>query len=298
MAAPGLSSQDDIRRPTRVRASIIAHFKRDRVALIAFVVVVFYAVVALLCAFGALFPDYHVGSENPEEWSQPPTDDHLAGTDLHGRDVLSRAVHGARISLTVGFLVAAIAIPMGTILGAVAGYFGGLVDELIMWLHATVSSIPQILLIISISVVVGRGLTGVYLALGLTFWVGTCRVLRGEFIKHKERDYVTAAKAMGASPFRVILVHIVPNVAHVILINFSLLFIGAIKSEVIVSYLGIGIVAEPSWGVMIADSRQKLGSGVWWELTAASLAMFILVLALNIVADAMRDALDPKFSPQ
>ena len=124
--------------------------------------------------------------------------------------------------------------------------------------------------------------------------MGICRLIRGEFLKHKEREYVQAAKSLGASDARRIFIHILPNVSHLVIINFSFLFISAIKTEVILSYLGLGVQGIPSWGTMIDEAKLELARGVWWQLAAATLAMFVVVLSLNIVGDALRDALDPK----
>jgi peptide/nickel transport system permease protein len=142
--------------------------------------------------------------------------------------------------------------------------------------------------------VFGKGLWSMNLALGLTGWVGICRLIRGEFMKHKEREYVQAARSLGASNSRRIFIHILPNVSHLIIINFSFLFVGGIKTEVILSYLGLGVQGVPSWGTMIDEAKLELARGVWWQLGAATVAMLFVVLALNIVGDALRDALDPK----
>ena len=216
------------------------------------------------------------------------------GTDLLGRDVLAKAVHGIQIAFSVGVVASLIAIPIGVVLGAVAGYFGGWVDEVVVWIYTTVASIPQILLLVAITFVLGRGITAVYAALGLTSWVGICRIVRGEILKHKGQDYVVAARALGAGSGRVIFRHILPNIAHLIIIDFSLRFVFAIKSEVVLSYLGLGVQGEPSWGIMIADAREELLRGIWWQITAATGAMFFLILAFNIVGDSLRDILDPR----
>ena len=134
----------------------------------------------------------------------------------------------------------------------------------------------------------------VYLVIGLTSWVGLCRLIRGEVIKHRDRDYVTAARAYGCSRGRIILRHIIPNVLHLVIINFSLRFVSFIHAEVILSFLGLGVKGEPSWGVMIDDARQELYRGCWWQLAAATLGIGLLSLALNVVGDALRDAMDPK----
>ncbi len=138
------------------------------------------------------------------------------------------------------------------------------------------------------------GITTVYIALGLTSWVGLCRLIRGEVIKHKEREYVLAAKSYGCSSRRIIFRHLIPNVFHIVIIDFSLRFVSFIHAEVILSFLGLGVTTEPSWGSMINSARQEMTKGVWWEMAAASIAIFIISLALNIFADAFRDCLDPK----
>jgi peptide/nickel transport system permease protein len=182
----------------------------------------------------------------------------------------------------------------GTLLGLLAGYFGGWIDDLIVWLYTTISSIPSIMLILAIAFVLGKGLTTVYIAIGATSWVTIARVIRGEFIKHKSRDYVTAASSIGATDFSRIFKHILPNVFHQVIISVSILFQSAIKSEVILSYLGLGVQGQPSWGLMIDDGKLELARGVWWQLSAATLFMFVLLLAFNIFGDSLRDALDPK----
>jgi ABC-type dipeptide/oligopeptide/nickel transport system permease subunit len=187
-----------------------------------------------------------------------------------------------------------IATPVGVLLGATAGYFGGWVDDLIVWIITTVSSVPSILLLIAISYFMGKGIYAVYVSIGLTAWVGLARVMRGEFMKHKNRDYVLAAKSLGVGHTGRIFRHILPNVGHQVIISFSLQFQSAVKAEVILSYLGLGVQGQPSWGIMIDDAKLELSRGVWWQLGAAATAMFFLVLALNIFGDALRDALDPK----
>jgi len=221
------------------------------------------------------------------------------GTDIFGQSVLRKTLYGARISLTVALLASLLSIAIGVPMGAIAGYCGGLVDEIIVWLYSTLSSIPGFLLILAFAFVLRErlpGITAVYVALGVTSWVGLCRLIRGEVLKHKNRDYVAAAKVYGASQSRIILRHIVPNVSHLILTDFSLRFVGFIHAEVILSYLGLGPKEEPSWGTMINEAKLELtrNPSVWWQLAAATAAVLFLSLALNIAGDAMRDALDPK----
>ncbi len=223
----------------------------------------------------------------------PPSWDHPMGTDNLGRDVSLRLVQGARIAFHVGVMTSLIAIPLGVLLGLLGGYFGGKVDSVVIWLCATVASMPGLLFILAISLVVGQGLLGIYLGIGLTTWVGVCRTIRAEVMKHRDRAYVQAARVLGYSHLRIMFRHILPNVAHIILIQFSIRFPSAIATEVFISFLGIGVQGEPSWGIMINNARLRLWQGVWWEITFVSIAIFALVLSFNRLADELRDILDP-----
>ena len=215
------------------------------------------------------------------------------GTDNLGRSVARRLVQGARIAFHVGVMTSLIAIPLGVLLGLLGGYFGGATDALVVWLCATVASMPGLLFILAISLVAGQGLLGIYLGIGLTTWVGVCRTVRGEVMKHAGRAYVQAARTLGYSHVRIMFRHILPNVAHIVLIQFSIRFPAAVSTEVFISFLGIGVQGEPSWGVMINNARLRLWQGVWWEMAFTTLAIFFLVLAFNHLADFLRDRLDP-----
>ncbi len=224
---------------------------------------------------------------------QAPSVRHWMGTDNLGRDVALRLVQGTRIAFHVGIITSLIAIPLGVLLGLFGGYFGGKVDSFVVWLCATVVSMPGLLFILAISLVVGRGLLGIYLGIGFTTWVGTCRIIRAEVMKHRARAYVQAAKTLGYSHLRIMFRHILPNVAHLVLIQFSLRFPSAVSTEVFISFLGVGVQGEPSWGIMINNARTRLWQGVWWEMTFTTLAIFLLVLSFNHLADYLRDRLDP-----
>lgn len=226
-----------------------------------------------------------------------PCADHWMGTDGLGRDVMSRLVQGVRIAFNVGIVTSFIAIPIGVILGCLAGFFGGRVDDFIVWLYSTFASMPGLLFILAIAMVVpDNGLLGVYLGIGLTTWVGLCRLVRGEVMKHKEQTYIQAARALGIGSGRIMFRHILPNITHVIIVTFTLRFPAAVGTEVILSYLGIGVQDQPSWGLMIDSARMRLWQGMWWEMTFVTLALFLLVLAFNLLGDALRDALDPRLN--
>jgi ABC-type dipeptide/oligopeptide/nickel transport system permease subunit len=268
--------------------------KKDKMAVGCFWIIVFYTIIAILAKLNVIAYPWNnsVGQAyQPPQWGSLKL---LFGTDIFGYSVFYKTIQGARIAMSVGFVSSLISLPIGLALGAAAGYFGKWVDEFVVWLYTTVSSVPQILLLLAIALALGKGITSIFLALGLTSWIGLARVIRGEFIKHKSRDYVVAAESLGASHGSRIFKHILPNVTHFVIINFSINFMSAIKAEVILSFLGLGVQGQPSWGVMIDDSKLELSRGVWWQLAAATFAMFFVVLAFNILGDSLRDALDPK----
>jgi len=230
---------------------------------------------------------------NTEARYRAPCAEYWLGSDGLGRSVALRLVQGTRIAFHVGIMTSLIAIPLGVLLGLLGGYFGGKTDSVVVWLCATVASMPGLLFILAISLVVGQGLMGIYLGIGLTTWVGVCRTIRAEVMKHRDRAYVLAAKTLGYSPMRIMFRHVLPNVAHLVLVQFSLRFPSAVSTEVFISFLGIGVQGEPSWGVMINNARTRLWQGVWWEMTFTTLAIFALVLVFNHLADYLRDRLDP-----
>ena len=217
------------------------------------------------------------------------------GGDRLGRDVLAKTIKGTEISVFVGLAAAAVAATIGVLLGAFGGFFGGKVGDLLEWVYNVFESIPNILLIFAFAAVVGRGVESVVVILALTGWTGMYRQVRAEFIKHRSREYVRAAEAIGASTSSRMFRHILPNVSHVVLVRMGLLVVGFIKAEVILSYLGLGVrVDQVSWGTMLAESQSELLLGHWWQLAAATAFMAVFVTAFSLMADALRDALDPK----
>jgi peptide/nickel transport system permease protein len=220
------------------------------------------------------------------------------GADKWGRDVLQKTIKGTQTSLVVGFASAALAVLIGTLLGAFAGYYGRRTDDLLNWLYNVFTSIPYLLLILAVAAVLGhKGSLTVILILGLTGWTGIFRLVRAEYLKHKVRDYVRAADAVGASHLRRMFVHILPNVSHVVLVQLSLHVVLFIKSEVVLSFLGFGVgVDTVSWGSMLAEAQTELLLGNWWQLAAATAAMAVLVTAFSLFTDALRDALDPRLA--
>lgn len=221
------------------------------------------------------------------------------GTDRQGRSIIIRGIYSIKVAIQIGVVTAFISVVIGSLLGAAAGYFGGKVDHIVIWLYSTVSSIPNLVLLVLLAYLfngspVDGTLIPVYVAFCATFWVGPCRVVRGETMKLKELEYIQAATTVGFSGIYILLRHILPNTAHLMLINFSLLLIGAIKSEVILSFLGLGVKSGASWGIMISDSKQEVINGFFWQIGTATTLMFVLVLAFNILSDALQDVFDPK----
>lgn len=218
------------------------------------------------------------------------------GADKWGRDIIKKTIKGAETSIVVGLVAALLATVLGTVFAAVSGYFGGWVDDVFNWFYSIFTSVPYLLLILAVAAVLQqKGVLTIVLILGLTGWTGTFRLIRAEYMKHKTREYVMAADAIGASHWRKMFSHIFPNVSHVALVQLSILVVGFIKSEVILSFLGFGVpVGVVSWGSMLNEAQNELILGKWWQLAAASIAMAILVTAFSLFTDALRDALDPK----
>lgn len=233
------------------------------------------------------------GTLNRKEY--PLKSHHLLGTNNLGEDVLYNALKGIKTAFIIGIVPLIIAAFFAIIFGLVAGYYGGWIDDLIQYVYQVLSSIPSILLLIAMLMVMDRGLWQLCIALGVTMWVGLCRLIRGETLKVKNMEYVEAARALGASDLRLLFRHILPNVMYLVIIEMTLDFSALVMSETVLTYIGIGV--EPgtgSWGQMIMTADRELTNGIWWNLATASAFLFLLVLAFNLFADALRDALDPR----
>ena len=281
----------EVKQSKSLLQSAVIKVLSEKLSLAALIIVIIYFLVAILTSAGILANDWtkEIGPSY-----MAPNASAFFGTDIFGRSVVLKVIKATETAVAIGLVVSMISIVIGTTLGMIAGYFGGIVDEIIVWFYTTFSAIPYIMLLVAIAFIMGKGTTTVFLALGLTSWVSLCRIVRAEVMKHNEREYIHAANAIGATHSRKLIKHILPNISHLLIINFTQTFDSAIKSEVILSYLGLGVVGRPSWGTMIDDSKLELSRGVWWQLAAATVAMFFIVLAFNVLGDALRDALDPK----
>src|SRR5258708_26759104 len=226
------------------------------------------------------------------------------GADQWGRDVLDKAIKGSQVSIAVGVFAALCATLIGTLLGALAGFYGRWVGDFLEWVYNVFTSIPSILLVFAIAAVLRSGPLGqvfasgiwtVVIILAVTGWTGMYRLVRAEYMKHRSREYVLAAQAIGASATSRMFVHILPNVSHVILVQLSLLVVAFIKVEVILSFLGLGVPVDMvSWGTMLSEAQTELVIGKWWQLAAATVFMAIFLTAFSMLTDSLRDALDPK----
>lgn len=317
---PAATSSGPARTP---RQEAWRRFSKDRVAVACLVALALYggvAVTAALVEWLGPNPAWYaltlaeLGQPIPES-ATPPSWAHWtrwAGTTSAGKSVLLRVFHGTKVAVLVGALGAGLSVVVGTALGLVAGFFGGWIDSVVQYVYSTVASIPYLLLMLAVAFLVRQGpvadwynaswmgdvlslgLFNIVVVIGLTSWVTLCRLVRAEVKKVRELEYVQAARALGVRWPRILVQHVLPNVAHLVIINFSLRFVTAIKSEVILTFLGVGVDKEPSWGQMIADAKNELMRGIWWPLAASGLALFGLTLAVNLVGDALRDALDPR----
>lgn len=230
----------------------------------------------------------------PPFWLEGGSSDHILGTDELGRDIFSRIIFGARISLVVGFVAVALSGFIGTCLGLISGYFGGKIDSIIMRLVDIQLSMPYILIALALIGALGPSLRNIIIVIGVTSWLEYGRIVRGEVLSIKENEYVDLAKIAGCSTYRILLKHIFPGVVNSLIVLGTLMLGRIIIFESALSFLGLGVQPPtPSWGIMLADGRQYL-SYAWWLATFPGLAIMLVVLGTNLVGDWLRDVLDPR----
>ncbi len=267
-------------------------FRRDRVGMLALLVVGSYAVIAA----GVMLGWWATGwaEISGPKWA-PVSAEHWLGTNIIGQDIFSRAIYSTRTAFEVGLVVAIGATLVGAVLGALAGFYSATwVDEIVIWLMGVLDSVPFILLVAAIAYSLQDSPWSMHIAMIVTFWIGTARLVRGEVIKLKGLEFVESAHAIGLNRLSIIFRHILPNTFHILLVQATISFVAAIKSEVILSFLGLGVKDGMSWGLMISESTFEVLAGYFNNFIAASVLMFGLVMAFNMFSDALQDALDPR----
>jgi len=266
-------------------------FRRDPLAMIGLVVI---AVIAIFAVFGPLFSPYTYDGQNIQNQNQGPSGAHWFGTDKFGRDIFVRVLFGARISLTIGVVAAAVNFVIGILYGGISGYFGGMVDMVMMRIVDMLIGVPSLLYIILIMMFLGNSVKSILIALCLTYWIGTARMVRSQVLTLKYQEYALAAKAIGASDLRILTWHLLPNSMGPIIVTVTFLIPSAIFSEAFLSFLGIGIqVPMASWGTLANDAIPTIFSYPYQMLFPA-LAISVTMFALNFIGDGLRDALDPR----
>ena len=267
-------------------------FRRDRTGMISLAVVIFFFLIAL----GVWAGLWGQGWSNVDGamWSGPSSE-HWLGTNIIGQDIFERGIYSTKTAFEVGMVVAILSTILGAILGALSGYFtNSWIDEIILWLMGVLDSIPFYLFVAAIAYALQGYPYSMHVAMIATFWTTTARLVRGEVIKLKNFEFVEAARAIGLPQNKIIFRHIMPNTFHILLVQATIVFVSAIKSEVILSFLGLGVVDGVSWGLMIAESTQEVQAGHYSNFLTASAFLFALVMAFNMFSDSLQDALDPK----
>ncbi len=266
-------------------------FKRNRLAMAGATVV---ALLFLLSLSASFLAPYDPNSINAWSVLSPPSRQHWFGTDELGRDVLSRIMYGARISLKVGFVAVGIAVSIGTVVGLVSGYYGRWVDAVIMRFVDIMLCFPAFFLILAVIAILEPSIWNIMIVIGLTGWMGVARLVRAETLSIREMDYILAARCIGCSDARIIFRHILPNAISPVLVSASLGVAGAILTESALSFLGIGVLPPtPSWGNILTSGKDFI-EFAWWLSLFPGLSILITVLAYNLLGEGIRDALDPR----
>lgn len=278
--------------PQQRRWATVRRFTRNKLAVAGLCVIIVLYTLALLAPVIQRYPYDQITAGMRDK---PPSSERWMGTDRNGRDVYSRLVKGGQVSLAAGFASVVIIMTVGVSLGAMAGFFGGIVDGFIMRFTDILLSIPLLLLLITAASLFEPGLRTTVIVIGLSAWPGTARLVRGQFMTLKSQEYVTAARAIGATPFRIMARHLFPNTLAVIIVQATIWLSYAILLEASLSYLGLGVtIPTPSWGNILQDGQRELIAGAWWLTTFPGLAIFLTVLSFNLMGDGLRDALDPR----
>jgi peptide/nickel transport system permease protein len=285
-----LGPKDVVRSPTR---EVIRRFMRHRLAMTGLIV---FLVITLMAVFAPVVTQYDPNQIDLRARNQGPSMEHWLGTDRTGRDIYTRTVYAGRISLLVGVLAVAISVVIALVLGACAGFFGGLIDSIIMRFTDVMMTFPPVVIFVAVAAAAGPGLRNTILVIGLLFWMIPCRLVRAKILSVRETEYITAARAIGVPTGRIVRLHAIPNVLDVIIVYATLGIANAILLEAGLSFLGVGIQPPTSsWGNMLNVARNinTLESEPWLWIPPG-IAIVLTVLAVNLIGDGLRDALDPR----
>ncbi len=266
--------------------------KSDRYGMTGLIVVMIFAMVALLVWSGLLGQGW---SEATGDQFEGISSEHLFGTNLLGQDILQRTLFGTATAFEVGLVVTICSTLLGTVLGGLSGWYAhGWLDEIILWLKGVLDSIPFYLFAAAVAFAFQGSPWAMHLAMIVTFWTTTARIIRGEVMRIKQREFIEAARAIGLPGIKTIFRHVLPNTFHILLVQGTIVFVAAINTEVILSFLGLGIKDGVSWGLMLAESSQEVLAGHFGNFIAAGASLFLLLMGFNLLADALQDALDTR----
>lgn len=268
-------------------------FKKNKLAVVGVFII---AALVLLSICAPLLTDYTISQTDLFNIKMAPNSEHILGTDDLGRDVFTRLLYGGRVSIIVGIASMTVQLVIGVIMGAIAGYFGGIAEKIIMRIIDVIMCFPFFVIAVSVAAVVGPGVKNLIIIIGFLMWPNIARIVRAEILALKENDYIMAAKAMGLSSFEIIKSHILPNIMSPILVAATLAIANGILTEASLSFLGIGVkLPQPSWGNMLI-AAQNIGTlqREWWLWIPAGSLIILMVLSINFVGDGLRDAVDPK----
>jgi peptide/nickel transport system permease protein len=285
-------NDEDFRRLTHMQRAL-SRLKKDYLTIVALTIIFLLVLMAVTAPITTQILDIDPFSENLQKTYAAPDGDNWLGTDDKGRDHLARLIYGAQISLSVAFIAAALSLTIGLSFGILTGYYGGIVDDIMIWFITTLNSIPQLFLLLMVTSLFRPGPIEFIIILSLLGWTGTMRLVRGETLGLREREYVVAARAMGASDIRIMFQHIMPNLLSIVVVALAIRIGGLILTESALSYLGFGINPPvATWGNMLAESQ------VFWRRSSLlvlgpGVLISITVLCLYIIGDGLRDALDP-----
>lgn len=291
LADTGTKGDDFVRPSTSYWQDVWKRFKKDKLAMAG---LIFLIIITLLAIFGPMISPYTYDGVDRKAANEWPNAQHWFGTDKFGRDIFTRVLYGARISLTVGFVAAGISLIIGVVYGSVAGYFGGKVDMIMMRIVDILIGMPSLLYIVLIMLVLGSNLLSVIVAICISSWIGTARIVRGQVLTLKSSEYVMAAKLAGASNLKILFSHMLPNSMGPIIVSTAFLVPGAIFNEAFLSFLGIGIsVPMASWGTLANEAISQMSSRPY-QLIFPVLAICLTMFSMNFIGDGLRDSLDPK----